>query len=296
MILTEAADSQRSLSATYSAEYPTVRDGSWRDVAIKTQQIPLPPQIQAEAIRREKARERREAEQRAEQERQEALRREEERRQAAIAARQAAQEAELLRLREREAQQQQAAQASVAARMQRHREMLCSRCGAPEPQVEAGRFSFCFVCGGDMVPGAATAAPPVQGHAAASARAALASVSAEPQRGGTHAGAATAASTTVAFRQAHVTGAGTGSTSGAAFHPAFCAWMGFFVPGLGQILNGQGAKGLLLLMGTLFLSSMAGFWGVTLVIARLLMALDAYRIAEKRRRGEPVGSWEWDIQ
>lgn len=56
-------------------------------------------------------------------------------------------------------------------------------------------------------------------------------------------------------------------------------------PGLGHALVGQRGKGALFAVVTVFT---CGFCG----ILHLVTALDAWALARKRRRGEPVGPWE----
>jgi len=71
----------------------------------------------------------------------------------------------------------------------------------------------------------------------------------------------------------------------------------FFVPGVGQFLNGQAAKGIVIALCLYVAALNFGFsaWGVPLLLIRLLTALDAYRIAKRKRKGEPIHNWEWDL-
>lgn len=71
----------------------------------------------------------------------------------------------------------------------------------------------------------------------------------------------------------------------------------FFLPGVGQMLNGQVGKGMLLLVGLFIAVSILGwqYFGLPLLIAQTLSAIDAYRIGERRRSGEKVNDGEWDV-
>ncbi|QSQ19572.1 serine/threonine protein kinase [Pyxidicoccus parkwayensis] len=67
----------------------------------------------------------------------------------------------------------------------------------------------------------------------------------------------------------------------------------FCVPGVGQLYNEQIAKGLSLMavwFTLLFAVPMGGCLALTM---NLLFAIDGYRIAAKRKRGQYVGAWEF---
>jgi len=70
--------------------------------------------------------------------------------------------------------------------------------------------------------------------------------------------------------------------------------LSFLLPGLGQLLNRQVAKGVLTMVGSFVIQALPIGLVVTTVI-RVLCAVDAYRIGERRRRGEAVGDTEWDL-
>jgi len=73
--------------------------------------------------------------------------------------------------------------------------------------------------------------------------------------------------------------------------------LSFFFPGVGQILNGQPGKGFLLIVAG-FVSVMAwglGPWAIPIVVIRMLVALDAYRIANRRLAGDAIDPNEWDL-
>ena len=77
-------------------------------------------------------------------------------------------------------------------------------------------------------------------------------------------------------------------------NPVVAAILAFVLPGLGQLLNRQVAKGVMLMVGSLVLSAVPGA-GVVKTVLSILCAIDAYRIAERRRKGEPVADGEWDV-
>ncbi len=81
-----------------------------------------------------------------------------------------------------------------------------------------------------------------------------------------------------------------GSTSS----PAIALLLGLFcIPGVGQMYNGQVLKGIgLLLLCCLLVGPMdTGMCG--LFVVNVLLGIDAYRIASKRRLGKQIGSWEF---
>lgn len=80
-------------------------------------------------------------------------------------------------------------------------------------------------------------------------------------------------------------------------HPTVAALSSLLLPGLGQFMNGQGVKALLLLLGFLvatFIFSQSPV-GLLVMVGRILAAVDAYRIATRRRAGKPVRDGEWDL-
>ena len=79
--------------------------------------------------------------------------------------------------------------------------------------------------------------------------------------------------------------------------PTAAAFMSFLMPGIGQLMNGQGAKGVLLLLAMFVGVVIFNFPAMSLMvmIGRILAAIDAYRIAERRRAGKFVRDGEWDL-
>ncbi|MBC8139312.1 MAG: hypothetical protein H8F28_25840, partial [Fibrella sp.] len=78
--------------------------------------------------------------------------------------------------------------------------------------------------------------------------------------------------------------------------PYVAAILSFLLPGAGQLRNAQWGKGFALLLATFALLATLpiSLWGITALILRSIVALDAFRIAERRRRGQPVAPWQWD--
>mgnify|MGYP000108321578 CR=1 FL=1 len=73
-----------------------------------------------------------------------------------------------------------------------------------------------------------------------------------------------------------------GTTVGAK-NPTVAGLLSFFIPGAGQIYNGQIAKGLLILLLSPCLS----------IIIWIIGIIDAVMIAQKLQRGQSVDKWEW---
>ena len=66
------------------------------------------------------------------------------------------------------------------------------------------------------------------------------------------------------------------------------------IVGLGQIILGQTAKGITMLMVVIILT--AGTCGYGLLLAPIIWVisgLDAYKIANKLKQGNPVGAWDF---
>lgn len=80
-------------------------------------------------------------------------------------------------------------------------------------------------------------------------------------------------------------------------NPTVHAILSFLFPGIGQLLNGQVGKGILLILAAFVAVTLLRLeaFGMVMLIARALIGLDAYRIGEKRRNGQKVGEGDWDI-
>lgn len=76
------------------------------------------------------------------------------------------------------------------------------------------------------------------------------------------------------------------STPGQGPNPALAAILSAFLPGVGQMMAGQGVKGAILLV-VFFLT--CGFLG----LMNIVCAIDAYLIADKKNSGKPVGDWDF---
>ena len=74
-------------------------------------------------------------------------------------------------------------------------------------------------------------------------------------------------------------------------HPAIPAALSFFLTGLGQIVNGQVAKGIVCLIGAMVMGFIT--LGVSAIVTTPLVIVDAYLIAKKRKEGKQVGEWEF---
>jgi TM2 domain-containing membrane protein YozV len=79
-----------------------------------------------------------------------------------------------------------------------------------------------------------------------------------------------------------------GTTVGAK-NPTVAGLLSFFIPGAGQIYNGQIAKGLLIFL--LFCLSIIIF--CSSIIIWIIGIIDAVMIAQKLQRGQSVDKWEW---
>ncbi|MFA0782122.1 hypothetical protein, partial [Fervidibacter sacchari] len=74
-------------------------------------------------------------------------------------------------------------------------------------------------------------------------------------------------------------------------NPVVAGLLSFLIVGLGQIYNGQVAKGLVLLVSAIVLGVLTACIG-WLVVA-VVSIVDAVMIAKKLQQGQAVGEWEW---
>ena len=74
-------------------------------------------------------------------------------------------------------------------------------------------------------------------------------------------------------------------------NPVVAGLLSFLIVGLGQIYNGQVAKGLVLLVSAIVLGVLTACIG-SLVVA-VVSIVDAVMIAKKLQQGQAVGEWEW---
>ena len=77
-----------------------------------------------------------------------------------------------------------------------------------------------------------------------------------------------------------------------AIDPLICAVLsGCFITGAGQMILGQFRKGLTILIGAIILGFMTN--GASWFLILPASAFDAYRNAEKLKKGKNIGKWEW---
>lgn len=177
-------------------------------------------------------------------------------------------------------------------------QLECVRCGTAPPS--GGGFSFCLSCGGDLTPGTVAfktgavstpgAVRPITSTHSVSAPnngtsgLRMQQADAKIGKGGNSTGIVSITSVTT-------------TTHTSSFPPAVAALMSFFVPGLGQIVNGQIGKGVVLLLASFFVTAILSIptMGLFPLLGRIVAAMDAYRIAEKQRNGATVRPDEWDV-
>lgn len=68
--------------------------------------------------------------------------------------------------------------------------------------------------------------------------------------------------------------------------PILAALLSLVLPGVGQIMAGQAAKGAVMLVIAVLTCAFGGLFN-------LLAAVDAYLIAQRKKRGEVVGDWQF---
>ena len=166
----------------------------------------------------------------------------------------------------------------------------CERCGTPLKTAASGQgFSFCLHCGAEAPRPAATTVAP-----AAVATATSAGFGA-PVFGPTL--QATSGTQTVGQGRT-VALAGTvavAERTSVGVSPGLAAVLSFFLPGLGQLVNGQISKGALLFLASFVLATIWHLPLFILLIGRVLAAVDAHHIAARRRSGNTVSDGEWDL-
>ncbi|MBB6052327.1 zinc ribbon domain-containing protein [Armatimonas rosea] len=80
-------------------------------------------------------------------------------------------------------------------------------------------------------------------------------------------------------------------------NPTVHAILSFLFPGVGQLLNGQVGKGILLILAAFVAVTLLRLepFGILMLILRAGIGMDAYKIGEKRRNGQKVGEGDWEI-
>ena len=193
------------------------------------------------------------------------------------AARAAAEKAESLRraMIKRDEEHRRSAKAASAVAVN------CLRCGTRVNETPGQAFSFCTTCGADLPARVSAAAPTSRTMPPAPTQ----------QQGFT-------SMSNTAVMNASISGVnGATAQRGGRVEPGVAAALSFFAPGVGQLLNGQMEKGILLLLGLYVAASLFGLpaFGLPLLLARIVIAIDSYRIAQRKRKGQAVRSGEWDI-
>ncbi|MDX1934375.1 MAG: zinc ribbon domain-containing protein [Capsulimonadales bacterium] len=156
----------------------------------------------------------------------------------------------------------------------------CHKCHAPLGQA-GHTFSFCLHCGADVQPrGRTTAAVPTKPTA---------TVFEEQTRVRPVVRHSTRTTETVG-----VTARAT-ETQRTDLNPVIPAVLSAVCPGIGQFINGQPTKGVLLLLALFIAMAVFNVPAIFLIIGRGLAAADAYTIARRRRDGWPVREDEWDF-
>lgn len=260
------------------AQEETSATSTWSSLP-PPQVIPVPPQIRAEAVRI------------AEQEAQQvaAKRRDEER----IAVERALENVRLAAELKESARE--AARVHSNEVIARRAASVTATCVACDKATDA-RFSFCLHCGADRAANAnRTDGPPTMAQRIAAVQSATSQsgggAQAELQVESLDGVMGEQAAANTALAQAAKT---EGEVGVAGWVPFFSS---FFVPGVGQFLNGQAAKGIVIALCLYVAAINFGFsaWGLPLLLIRLLTAFDAYRIAKRKRKGERIHNWEWDL-
>lgn len=178
----------------------------------------------------------------------------------------------------------------------------CPACGTPITADKAG-FSFCTHCGADLPKAGLSVetvapVPPVRRAQGGTSEEVLANGVRDPRAtvrkiAQVHAGAAQAQ----ALLQSQQSATQVEFEFRREVNPTVNAMLSFLFPGVGQMLNGQVGKGILLILAAFVAITLLGFssFGMELLIARAIIAIDAYRIGEKRRNGKKVGDGDWDV-
>jgi TM2 domain-containing membrane protein YozV len=164
---------------------------------------------------------------------------------------------------------------------------LCDSCGNPS----TGEFSFCTECGADLpVQGKAKKSKRILPHGIRDTRETLRQMAAVHD--GKYHGQKTRTQTT------QTTGNNTTTKETVVVGvvpPGIAAISSFFIPGSGQVLNGQNFKGIWVLIAWAFFAFLLNSPAPVMLIAAAIAALDAYKIAERKKRGERIEPLEWDV-
>ena len=74
-------------------------------------------------------------------------------------------------------------------------------------------------------------------------------------------------------------------------NPAIMGLLSFLITGLGQMVMGQVAKGIVMLIGSIILAFFT--LGLSSLITIAISIIDAVLIAKKKQQGRQVGEWEF---
>ena len=74
-------------------------------------------------------------------------------------------------------------------------------------------------------------------------------------------------------------------------NPAIMGLLSFLITGLGQMVMGQVAKGIVMLIGSIILAFFT--FGLSSIITIAISIIDAVLIAKKKQQGRQVGEWEF---
>lgn len=74
-------------------------------------------------------------------------------------------------------------------------------------------------------------------------------------------------------------------------NPAIMGILSFLLVGLGQIIMGQTAKGIVMLIGAIILGIFT--FGLSALLTTPISIIDAILIAKKKQQGKPIGDWEF---
>ena len=74
-------------------------------------------------------------------------------------------------------------------------------------------------------------------------------------------------------------------------NPAIMGLLSFLLVGLGQMIMGQVAKGIVMLIGSIILAIFT--FGLSSLITTPISIIDAVLIAKKKQQGKQVGEWEF---
>jgi TM2 domain-containing membrane protein YozV len=166
--------------------------------------------------------------------------------------------------------------------------ILCDSCGNPS----TGEFSFCTECGADLpVQGKAKKSKRILQHGIRDTRETL------RQMAALHDGSQRTRTQTRQQTRHQTQGNGTTEETVivGVVPSGIAAISSFFIPGSGQVLNGQNFKGIWILIGWAFFAFLLNSPAPMMLIAAAIAAIDAYRIAERKKRGEIIEPLEWDV-